>query len=90
MKLLTAADPAYYGSFVPHSMQGGRSFQSTTEALRATLGGGEKPVDRLGEFAAQTAPMMQNQGVYNAFLAAGLTLGLLRGEAADWAKSLAC
>jgi uncharacterized membrane protein SpoIIM required for sporulation len=50
--LLTAADPAYYGSFVPKDMQGGRSFQSTTEALRATLGGGNKPVDRLGEFAA--------------------------------------
>src|SRR6476661_4943337 len=33
------------------------------------------------EFAASTAPMMQNQGVYNAFLAAGLALGLLRGEA---------
>src|SRR3954471_7959090 len=33
------------------------------------------------EFAASTAPMMQNQGVYNAFLAAGMTLGLLRGEA---------
>jgi uncharacterized membrane protein SpoIIM required for sporulation len=49
---LTAADPAYYGSFVSKSMQGGRSFQSTTEALRATLGGGEKPIDRLGEFAA--------------------------------------
>jgi putative membrane protein len=32
------------------------------------------------EFAASTAPMMQNQGVYNAFLAAGMTLGLLRGE----------
>ena len=33
------------------------------------------------EFAASTAPMMANQGVYNAFLAAGLTLGALRGEA---------
>ena len=32
------------------------------------------------EFAASTAPMMANQGLYNAFLAAGLTLGLLRGE----------
>jgi putative membrane protein len=33
------------------------------------------------EFAASTAPMMANQGVYNAFLAAGLTLGLLRHDA---------
>ena len=32
------------------------------------------------EFAEATAPMMTNQGVYNAFLAAGLTLGLIRGE----------
>ena len=32
------------------------------------------------EFAASTAPMMANQGVYNAFLAAGLILGLLRGD----------
>lgn len=32
------------------------------------------------EFAASTAPMMANQGVYNAFLAAGLALGLLRGS----------
>ncbi|MCU1280160.1 MAG: putative rane protein [bacterium] len=32
------------------------------------------------EFAASTAPMMANQGVYNAFLAAGLTLGLIRGD----------
>jgi putative membrane protein len=32
------------------------------------------------EFAASTAPMMANQGLYNAFLAAGLALGLLRGE----------
>ncbi|MCU1277254.1 MAG: putative rane protein [bacterium] len=33
------------------------------------------------EFAASTAPMMANQGVYNAFLAAGLTLSLLRHDA---------
>jgi putative membrane protein len=32
------------------------------------------------EFAASTAPMMANQGVYNAFLAAGHALGLLRGS----------
>jgi putative membrane protein len=32
------------------------------------------------EFAASTAPMMANQGLYNAFLAAGLALGLLRGD----------
>ena len=32
------------------------------------------------EFAASTAPMMANQGVYNAFLAAGLALGLLRHD----------
>jgi len=32
------------------------------------------------EFAASTAPMMANQGVYNAFLAAGLVFGLLRGD----------
>ena len=32
------------------------------------------------EFAASTASMMANQGLYNAFLAAGLTLGLIRGE----------
>ena len=32
------------------------------------------------EFAASTAPMMANQGLYNAFLAAGLVLGLLRSD----------
>jgi putative membrane protein len=32
------------------------------------------------EFAASTAPMMANQGVYNAFLAAGLVFGLIRGD----------
>ena len=49
--LLTAADPAYYGSFVPSDMQGGRSFRSSTEELRATLRGNDK-VDQLGAFAA--------------------------------------
>ena len=33
------------------------------------------------EFVVETAPMMANQGVYNAFLAAGLALGLIRGDA---------
>jgi putative membrane protein len=32
------------------------------------------------EFAESTAPMMANQGVYNAFLAAGLVLGMLRHD----------
>jgi putative membrane protein len=41
---------------------------------------GRKTFGTTPEFAAQTAPMMQNQGVYNAFLAAGLTLGMLRGD----------
>jgi uncharacterized membrane protein SpoIIM required for sporulation len=50
--LLTATDSAYYGSFVPEDMQGGRSFQSTTEALRAGLRGNDRSVDRLGAFAA--------------------------------------
>jgi putative membrane protein len=42
---------------------------------------GRKTFGTTPEFAAETAPMMANQGLYNAFLAAGLTLGLLRGEA---------
>jgi putative membrane protein len=41
---------------------------------------GRKTFGTTPEFAAQTAPMMANQGLYNAFLAAGLTLGLLRGD----------
>ena len=32
------------------------------------------------EFAAQTAVLAANQGLYNGFLAAGLIWGLLRGE----------
>src|SRR2546423_105000 len=32
------------------------------------------------EFAESTAAIMKNQGVYNAFLAAGLALGLWRGH----------
>ncbi len=32
------------------------------------------------EFAASTAPMMQNQGTYNGFLAAGLAFSAWRGE----------
>ncbi len=50
--LLTAQDPAYYGSFVSSDMQSGRSFRSSTEELRATLHGADKRVDRLGTFAA--------------------------------------
>ena len=41
---------------------------------------GRKTFGTTPEFAAETAPMMANQGVYNAFLAAGLTLGLIRGD----------
>lgn len=49
---LTASDPAYYDSFIAKNLQQGRSFDASTEALRATLGGGGKDVDELGAFAA--------------------------------------
>jgi putative membrane protein len=42
---------------------------------------GRRTFGTTAEFAASTAPMMANQGVYNAFLAAGLALGLLRHDA---------
>lgn len=50
--LLTAADPAYYGTFVPPDLQGNRSFHSSTEDLLATLDGGDRGVGRLSHFAA--------------------------------------
>jgi uncharacterized membrane protein SpoIIM required for sporulation len=49
---LTASDPAYYDSFIAKNVQQGRSFDASTEALRATLGSGGKDVDELGAFAA--------------------------------------
>ncbi|GEP57060.1 stage II sporulation protein M [Reyranella soli] len=49
---LTASDPAYYDSFIAKGVQQGRSFDASTEALRASLGGGGKDVDELGAFAA--------------------------------------
>jgi putative membrane protein len=42
------------------------------------------------EFAASTAAMMKNQGAYNAFLAAGLVLGLVRGNLDAVVFVLAC
>lgn len=36
--------------------------------------------DTTAEFAEQTAIMAANQGLYNGFLAAGLTLGLILGD----------
>jgi uncharacterized membrane protein SpoIIM required for sporulation len=50
--LLTAADPSYYGSFVSPDVQGGRSFQSSAEQLRATLHADPKSTDQLSAFAA--------------------------------------
>src|SRR4029450_273865 len=49
---LTASDPAYYDSFIAKNVQQGRSFDASTDALRASLGGGGKDVDELGAFAA--------------------------------------
>lgn len=69
--LLTSADPAYYGSFVPGGVQGGRSFQSTTEELRATLGSGG---DRLGAFAAFL--FSHNAGIGMMTFALGFALGV--------------
>ena len=42
------------------------------------------------EFAESTASIMKNQGTYNAFLAAGLALGLWRGHAHIIEFFLAC
>lgn len=41
---------------------------------------GRKTFDTTADFAAQTAPMMMNQGLYNGFLAAGLIYGLTTGN----------
>jgi len=41
---------------------------------------GRRTFGTTAEFAASTASIMANQGLYNAFLAAGLVLGLLRGD----------
>ena len=72
--LLTSADPAYYGSFVPGGMQNGRSFQSTTEELRATLGRGGGSGDSLGTFAAYL--FSHNAGIGMMAFALGFALGV--------------
>lgn len=41
---------------------------------------GRRTFGTTAEFAESTAAMMKNQGAYNAFLAAGLALGLWRGN----------
>ncbi|MEV6600313.1 DUF1304 domain-containing protein [Actinoplanes sp. NPDC051346] len=44
-----------------------------TERVRATFG-------TTAEFAAESAPLAANQGLYNGFLAAGLIYGLVTGS----------
>ena len=71
---LTASDPAYYDSFIAKSVQQGRSFDTSTEALRATLGGGGRGVDELGAFAAHLFSHNAQIGIMS--FALGFALGV--------------
>ena len=71
---LTATDPAYYDSFIAKSVQQGRSFDTSTEALRATLGGGGRGVDELGAFAAHLFSHNAQIGIMS--FALGFALGV--------------
>jgi putative membrane protein len=51
---------------------------------------GRKTFGTTAEFAAETAPMMMNQGLYNGFLAAGLVYGLATGDVTMVRFFLAC
>ena len=73
---LTASDPAYYDSFIAKSVQQGRSFDTSTEALRATLGGGGRGVDELGAFAAHLFSHNAQIGIMS--FALGFALGCRR------------
>lgn len=71
---LTASDPAYYDSFIAKNVQQGRSFDASTEALRAGLGGGGKEVDELGAFAAYLFSHNAQIGILS--FALGFALGV--------------
>lgn len=71
---LTASDPAYYDSFISKSVQQGRSFDASTESLRATLGGDDKGVDELGAFAAHLFSHNARIGIMG--FALGIALGV--------------
>jgi putative membrane protein len=51
---------------------------------------GRKVFGLTPELAASSAPLAMNQGLYNGFLAAGLALGLWRGDAAVLNFFVAC
>jgi uncharacterized membrane protein SpoIIM required for sporulation len=72
--LLTASDPAYYGSFVSPDVQAGRSFQSSRETLRATLLPKDRSVDKLGAFAAHLFSHNAQIGILS--FALGFALGV--------------
>jgi uncharacterized membrane protein SpoIIM required for sporulation len=72
--LLTMADASYYGSFVSPDMHGGRTYQATTEDLRATLHASGKGTDQLSAFAA--ALFSRNAGIGMLSFALGFALGV--------------
>jgi putative membrane protein len=58
-------------------------FLWTTPRVRKTFGTSEA-------FAAESAPLAANQGLYNGFLAAGLIWGLIAGQQGVMTFFLAC
>jgi len=70
--LLVSADTAWYASFVPDGLAGGRDFSATTESLRETLyGGRDQP---LALFA--TVLFMNNSQVCMLSFALGFAFGV--------------